>query len=288
MSMQSGRPKAIENLVDLPLPQLRGPRELGLDAIRAAGGAHRALEQLAERLEQRANRMEAARDPACVFARAYAELCRRLADGLHKAGWSDPSWVALLTMRMAEQYLRALNERAAGTHANGVWASNFEASDQRETSVREELVLGLTACLVHDLPLALCEAGMLAPNGESHLRDYHDINEVWGQAIEDIAAALTRRYEPWLGAADQMPEAYASVLTNQGLRIARATAWYNAQRLQDPALAPRTRAALSRWSDITLYELLHPPVWSMRFVARGARLLSRVTRSFPGLRAGMR
>jgi hypothetical protein len=169
-----------------------------------------------------------------------------------------------------------------------VWASSFAASDQRETSVREELVLGLTASLVHDLPLALCEAGMLAPNGESHLRDYHDINEFWGQAVEDICAALTRRYEPWLGAADQMPEGYASVLTNQGLRIARATAWYNAQRLQDPTLAPRARAALSRWSDITLYELLHPPVWSLRFVARGARLLSRVTRRFPGLRAGLR
>ena len=288
MSMQSGRPKPFDKLVDLPLPQLRGPRELGLDGIRAAGGPHRALEQLAERLEQRANRLEAARDPACVFARAYAELSRRLADGLHKAGWSDPEWVALLTVRMAEQYLRALNERAAGTLAHGVWASSFEASDQRETSVREELVLGLTACLVHDLPHALCDVGMHAPDGESRLRDYHDINEVWGQAIEDISVALTRRYEPWLGAADQMPDAYAVMLTNQGLRIARATAWYNAQRLQDPALAPRTRAALSRWSDITLYELLHPPVWSMRFVARGARLLSRVTRSFPGVRAGIR
>jgi hypothetical protein len=196
--------------------------------------------------------------------------------------------VALLTLRTAEQYLRALNERAAGALSHGVWASSWQASDRRETSVREELVLGLTASLVHDLPLALCEVGMHATNGESHLRDYHDVNEVWGQAIEDITELSMRRYEPWLGAADRMPEGYASVLTNQGLRIARATAWYNAQRLQDPALAPRVRAALGRWSDVTLHELLHPPVWSLRFVARGARMLSRVTRRFPGVRIPMR
>jgi len=286
--MQSARPKPLEKLVDLPLAQLRGPRELGLDTIRAAGGARRAVEQLAERLEQRANRLELARDPACVFARAYSELCRRLADALHKEGWSDPEWVALLTLRMVEHYLRALNERAAGTLANGVWQSSFEASEQRATSVREELVLGLTTSLVHDLPLALCEVGMHAPSGASHLRDYHDINEAWGQAVEDISAALMRRYEPWLGAADQMSESYATLLTNQGLRIARATAWYNAERLQDPAQAGSARAALSRWSEVTLYELLHPPVWSLRFVARGSRLLSRVSRRFPGMRAGLR
>ncbi len=82
--------------------------------VRSAGGPRQALSGLSERLERRAHVFERARDARCVFARCQARLTRRIADALPNAGYDDPEWVATLSLRFAEQYLRALHERAVG------------------------------------------------------------------------------------------------------------------------------------------------------------------------------
>lgn len=249
--------------------------------VRSAGGPRQALSGLAERLERRAQVFERARDSRCVFARCEARLTRRMADALPNAGYDDPEWVALLTLRFAEHYLRALHERAVGELETGAWAVVFEAGEHRESSVLETLVLGMTAHVVHDLPLALCDVGMSTPDGHSRIRDYNEMNEVLGSGIEDIFIELTQRYDPWLGMLDRMLEPYDFILTNQGLRVGRATAWYNAQRLLDPASHLAVLAAMERGPTITLHQLQHPPLWSMRTALRGARWLSNATRRWP-------
>lgn len=249
--------------------------------IRAAGGPRQALSQLAERLERRADLFERAHDPRCVFARAYARLNRRLADAVLNAGFQDPEWVASLSLRFAEYYLNALRDRAAGSLTQGAWASVFEASEHRKTSLREELVLGMTTHVVHDLALALCDVGMTTNSGGSRIRDFNELNEVLGPAIEDIARELVRRYDPWLGALDRLFETYDDILTNQGLRLSRAAAWYNAERLLDPASQKAARAAMERAPEITLHELMHPPLGSLRAVLRVGRQFSNMTRRWP-------
>jgi hypothetical protein len=269
-------------VVDLYPQVLAEPREIGIDAIRRAGGPHRALEDLVDRLDKQADRLEEARDSSCVFARVLARMNHRLADGLLRSGWDDPEWVALLASRTADHYLNALRARHAGQPTHSVWASLFEAAHKRQTSVAEELVLGLTAHFVHDLPQALVEVGMRTRSGESRLRDYHAINDPLGLAIEDIRLDLTRRYESWFAPADHIDVGFARILSNEGVRVARATAWYNAERLQQEQMRTGAQAAIRRWPLVTLYELLHPPVWSTRFASRRVRLMSRWARSWPG------
>jgi hypothetical protein len=148
--------------------------------------------------------------------------------------------------------------------------------------VNEALLLGITTLFVHDLPLALCEVGLGTRTGKDRLADYHALSEIIAPAIEDIEHSITERYGSWLHVADHLNVVHAAVLTNQGMRIAHATAWYNAQRLQDAKLSLSARAAIRRWPRIMLDDLLHPRALSSHMMARGARLVSRLTRHWPG------
>jgi hypothetical protein len=289
MSKQSGKtqPPPDGRILDL-YPQMPEPRELGIDAIRRSGGPHRVLEELVDRLERQADRLEEARDSSCVFARVLGRMNHRLADSLLRSGWDDPEWVALLALRTADHYMQALRARHAGQPSSSVWSSLFEAAHKRQTSVSEELVLALSAHFVHDLPQALAEVGMRDKSGETRLRDYHAVNDPLGLAVEDIALELTRRYESWFAPADHIDVGLARILSNEGVRVARATAWYNTERLLHAQLKTSAQSAIRRWPLVTLYELLHPPVWSTRFASRRVRVLSRWARSWPGRRIGVR
>jgi hypothetical protein len=79
-------------------------------------------------------------------------------------------------------------------------------------------------------------------------------------------------------------ETYDDILTNQGLRLARAAAWYNAERLLDPSSQKAARAAMERAPEITLYELMHPPMGSLRALLRAGRKFSTLTRRWPAPR----
>jgi hypothetical protein len=236
---------------------------------------------IADELERLAGGFERARDPRCVFARAYMRLTRELSRAVPAAGFADPQWIGQLAQVFAEYYLRALREYDAGTLKKGAWATVFAASERGRTSVLEELVLGMTAHIVNDLPLALCDVGLVAPNGQSRIFDYHLLNDVLGRAIEDVQAEVTRRYDPLLRALDHLFEDYDEILTNYGLRISRATAWYNAHRLLDPHSRAAASQAIARSPQVTLDEVLNPPLCSLRFAFRGARLISRAARRWP-------
>ncbi|MET0342783.1 MAG: DUF5995 family protein [Polyangiales bacterium] len=232
-------------------------------------------------LERRARAFERARDPRCVFARAHAEMNRVLADALPYAGFRDPAWIAALSVRFADRYLDAVREYDATRMQDGPWATVFRASERGRTSVREELVLGMTAHIVSDLPQVICEVGMRNEAGDSRIADYHLMNEVLGQAIERIHVELSRRYDPVLGLLDQLSDRYDEIITNYGVRMSRAAAWYNAQRLADPSLRDDALASIAQSPEVTMREVLDPPIYSLRFLLRLARRLTRLARVWP-------
>lgn len=243
--------------------------------------AQRTLASIEHELIERADAFERARDPRCVFARAYAVLTRSLIEALPGAGFSDPAWVAQLATVFADHYFRALRDYDAGKPVTGAWLSVFDAGSAGRTSVIEDLVLGMTAHIVNDLPHALCEVGTSDAQRGSRLADYHLLNDVLGSAIESIQTAVTHRYDPALGLLDVVLEGYDEILTSYGLRLSRATAWYNAERLRDPALQKAAAASIARSPEVALRELLDPPTLSLRIVFRALRVLARLTRTYP-------
>jgi hypothetical protein len=239
------------------------------------------LVTLANDLEQRTLVFERARDPRCVFACSYARMTRVLAASLPRAEFSDPAWVAELALVFAEYYLRATREYDAGSLVRGAWSTVFKAGHEGRTSVLEDLLLGMTAHIVNDLPFALCDVGLITARGESRIADYQALNDVLGWTIGDIQSEVSRRYDPWLRVLDQCAESYDEILTDLGLRVSRAAAWYNAQRLMEPATRAAALAAISRSPEITLRELLNPPLISVRCALRGARCIARGSRRYP-------
>jgi uncharacterized protein DUF5995 len=240
-----------------------------------------AITALANELEQRTLVFERARDPRCVFTCSYARMTRVLAASLPRTDFADPAWVAQLALVFAEYYLRASREYDAGTLVRGAWSTVFKAGHDGRTSVLEDLVLGMTAHIVNDLPFALCDVGLTSPRGESRIADYQALNEVLGWAIGDIQAEVARRYDPVLRVLDRCAESYDEIITDLGLRVSRATAWYNAQRLMHPTTRAAALAAIGRSPEITMRELLDPPLLSVRFALRGARCVSRASRRWP-------
>lgn len=239
------------------------------------------LMALANELEQKTLVFERARDPRCVFACMYARTTRVLAASLPREDFSDPAWVAQLANVFADYYFRAIREHDAGTLVRGAWSSVFKAGSLGRTSVLEDLVLGMTAHVGNDLPLALCDVGLINVKGESRIGDFQVLNDVLGWCIGDIREEVFRRYDPLLGALDHCLEDYDAIITDVGLRVSRATAWYNAQRLLHASTRPAALAAISRSGEITVRELLEPPVLSLRFAFRSARIVSRASRRFP-------
>ena len=243
------------------------------------------IANIADELDTRALDYERARDARCVFARAYMRLSRELAANIDGAGFADPDWVARLARVFVDYYLRALREYDAGTLPRGAWATVFEVGARGRTSVLEDLVLGMTAHIVNDLPFALCDVGLTLPSGQSRIADFHLLNDVLGRSIDPIQQDLTRRYDPLLGLLDRLFEHYDEILTNYGLRISRAAAWYNAERLLDPASREAARAAIARSPEVTQRELLDPPLYSLRCLLRGARVVARSVRRWPSASA---
>jgi hypothetical protein len=239
---------------------------------------------LAEGLRVRAQGLEQRRDPRCVFACAYHRLTRVLATALADSaatGFDDPDWVTALAHRFADYYLRALDQWDQGTLPPGAWSTVFAASQHRRTSVLEELLLGMTAHIVHDLPQALCDVGLWTAQGQSRIADYDRCNVLLARAIGAIQRELSHRYDPALGLLDLLAGGYDELLTSYGLRISRAVAWYNAERLLDPRTRQATLRAIANSPAITQRELLNPPLLSLQLVARWARVVSRLDRRWP-------
>jgi hypothetical protein len=238
------------------------------------------LEAIAARLDRRRVELEQARDSRCVFTCAYVLLTRRLARGLPHAGYRDAAWIVELAETFAELYFDALDASAAGRPAGEAWDSVFDAIDRRHSSVLEDLVFSMTAHIVHDLPVALDRVGREGADG-SHIADFHAVNRTMAEAIDEIEAAISRRYAPWVRQLDRLGRPYSRILSSYGIRMARGLAWYNADRLADPASRAEARASTARSVKTFVGEVLHPPVWTARTALRFGRFVVGLFRRWP-------
>jgi hypothetical protein len=238
------------------------------------------LETLAQRLDERRVSLEHLRDSRCVFTCAYVLITRRIAGSIGTAGYVDPAWIVQLAEEFASLYVDALDASASRVSAGEAWDSVFDAIDRRHSSVLEDLVLSMTAHIVHDLPCALERVGLTGEGG-SHIHDFHAVNRTMGEAIDEIETTIAKRYAPGVRWLDHLGGEYSRILSNYGIRMSRGLAWYNASRIVDPASSEDARQSTVRSVQEFVHEIMSSPVWTTRAVLRLGRLIVGITRRWP-------
>jgi Family of unknown function (DUF5995) len=239
------------------------------------------LARVAHRLAQLTARLEKERDSRCVFTYAYLIMSRKIATDLEGRREIDPMWVVSLAEAFARRYFRAIEEYDRGQLKPGAWMAVFDALVKERTSVLEDLLFAITAHIVHDLPLALEEVSPASGPEPHHIHDFHSVNDMMQGAIEDIQRLVSRRYSWSVAWLDRVAEDYDEILTNFGARMSRGLAWYNAVRLANPRERKEALSAIERNPSLVVANVLHPPIWSLRLVARLVRLIVRLGRRWP-------
>lgn len=229
-------------------------------------------------MEELQHRYEKHRDSRCVFTFAYALTTRELGEAIDSAGFADPDGVVKLAEKFAERYFVAVSEYDAGTLVSGAWKAVLDAIVRSRSSVLEDLVFGITAHIVHDLPLTLTEIGFETPAG---LQDHDRINDVLGKAIDLIRDRVTGRYNPGLRWLDRIERHYDQIASDYGIRMSRGLAWYNAARLSNPSTRDSALAAIELSPQVLVTDLRHPPVRSVAIVFAALRWAAALGRRWP-------
>jgi hypothetical protein len=240
------------------------------------------LGAIADRLESYARRYERERDSRCVFSHVYALLTRALDRDLAARNPEHLEFIRALARPFAERYFTALEAWDAGRRdeVSPGWRIVFERIVTRRTSPIEDLVVGVYAHIVYDLPYAL--AGIADRARIGPVAPYQRVSDVIAAAMEEITDDVGRRYAPWIRWLDQLAGDDDEVLSDYGIRVARGMAWYNAERLLAPETRAQTQHALDRSTEVFVRRVLEPRPTAVHALAlRGLRLLTSLFRRWP-------
>ncbi|MGH9870593.1 MAG: DUF5995 family protein [Candidatus Polarisedimenticolia bacterium] len=244
------------------------------------------VDRVVWRLEQYRDWYDCSRDRRAIFTHAYLEMTRRFREAIGTDVFSDTGWVVSLDIAFADQFFAAMNAEALDVSVPHGWRPTLYAMDAGLTSVMEDLSLPMIVHVVHDLPLALQAAGLSNACGESHIDDFHRANDVLQAAIPDIQRQVARRYNPMLAWLDRLGAGEDEILTNYGMRLGRAAAWYNAERYLDPVLGSLAKESVTRSTNLAVSQILRPALFSFRIGRKVLRLASRWTRRWPDDKRG--
>jgi hypothetical protein len=234
------------------------------------------LETLRRRLAELAMSYEAQKDSRCVFTYAYAFMTERLEEGLRSADLDDPEWIVTLAETFGQLYVSAVTgwDEDPSRVPEG-WRSVFETICPARTSPLEDLVFAMAAHIIRDLPHALIAVGLDDENAKTHIRDFHSINRIMGDTIDEMQSRIGKRYAPYLRWLDRVGRADDELLSNYGIRVSRGMAWYNAARLADPASSAAAAASIDKSPGDFIREIMRQPL------LRILRLLVHSLRRWP-------
>ncbi len=227
---------------------------------------------------------------ACVYHKITLDRAKDLIAG--DKGFDDPDWLTNLTEAFAGRFFKAmdaldawLKDTASDESSTAIeklyktvpkpWADVYLTIRGNQSCVLEDLLFAMMAHISHDLPLALLEV-KLETNGQSHVADYHRMNDVLAHQTSYIETAVTHRYNRFLAFLDKIAGYYGDFFTNYGIRVARSLAWYNAYRLLDPYSEKEARQSITSSTAQFIQNVRYPREWYLKIPIELIRLLTPV------------
>src|SRR5664279_6648776 len=112
-----------------------------------------AIEEVARRLQDRADTLPVALEHRRVFLDTYRRTTLAVGVAVDEARFEDPDWVAVWDVRFAELYLDAHDADLAGERVPRPWRLAFDAP--ADLPALRHVLLGINAHVNYDLPQAL-------------------------------------------------------------------------------------------------------------------------------------
>jgi Family of unknown function (DUF5995) len=175
-----------------------------------------------------------------VFALTYLVVTQTyLSSATTKGFYSDPAFVNHEDSVFASLYFSAYDSWAAGKRANVpvAWRLALDAAKDRQVTAEGDLLLGINAHVLRDLPFTLAAIGLTKPDGTSRKPDHDKVDQMLNQAINPLIAKLAAHYDSSLAIWTPADLGYTSLM--QLLAAWRETAWREAEQL---TLAPTAAA----------------------------------------------
>jgi hypothetical protein len=187
-------------------------------------------------LQRRAAIMQATCDDNAPFLLTYLDITKAEHRTASTAGgFADPAFLNNEDVHFADYYFRAIDDYYHGdrNRVPEAWQYNFRASDTHSVTVLGSAVLAYNAHITRDLPYAIADLGVTAPDGTSRKPDSERVSAMLTEAEPHVLQRLTALYgdsDPTLGAGLGMePMVYMSV--GQMMQIWREYAWRAAEQL---------------------------------------------------------
>jgi hypothetical protein len=178
-------------------------------------------------------------DYRAVFLRSYYIITLNVHAAVYPADprrqvFFDPTWIASLAGKFSSLYFQSLSTFERDPGAERAWKTAHRLAESRESTVVQDLLLGLNAHINYDLAygiyLNLKEHG----DDQKHLLlprrkfDHDQVNDILMASIPQITETLARDYGGAIRFLDVALDKLDDFLAGTGLRYYRERVWWNA------------------------------------------------------------
>jgi hypothetical protein len=181
-------------------------------------------------------------DRRAIFLNCYSLMTDNMLEAINSGEFNDPEWVYSLLEHFAEYYFKALE--AYEQHlleAPPIWKLTFEADNQPDTLVPQNLMLGINAHINYDLTLALVD--MLSPDWaqlssderQGRYDDHTHVNQVIARTIDAVQDSVVEPASPAMNLVDVLMGPMDEWAAARMISEWRDTVWEQAMRLIDVA-----------------------------------------------------
>jgi hypothetical protein len=163
------------------------------------------------------------------FAAVYRRVTATVEEDIRRGRFDDGERMARLDVVFAQRFLDAIESWRAEVPPTRAWAVAFGASDRRDLTVLQQILLGINAHIRLDLAIA---AATVAPGNEiaSLQGDFSSINTVLAGLVRhdrlavDSVSPVLRRLDRAGGMTDRVTDLWIDEVREHAWRVARRLA----------------------------------------------------------------